>query len=66
MPASRKSPAGDSGFAYPTKKIEWMGFSMILRAKTFESVFGIIMPLERTYTRPPRTGVSRTVSSFRM
>jgi len=39
---------------------------MIRRAKTFDSVLGIIIPLERTYTRPPRTAVSRTVPSFRM
>ena len=39
---------------------------MIRRAKTFDSVLGIIIPLERTYTRPPRTAVSRTVPSFKM
>ena len=39
---------GDSGLAYPTKKIECWGFSINRRARTLESVFDIIIPLEST------------------
>jgi len=39
---------------------------MIRRAKTLERRFWNHHSLERTYTRPPRTALSRTVSSFKM